>query len=155
MSSIVVAIGLATLALWVAGSAAHKKLPVWSRIAISGSTLGAAVSLTHYIGMKAAVFVGYPSSPDPIAPEGIAPMVFAITLGVLVAAVNILGMNLFFKYRELARLNSQKNQEQQVLMFRNVPYAVCPFIITTNWKYFTRKHYKTILRGVLFSTGEH
>ena len=116
MSSIVVAIGLATLALWVAGSAAHKKLPVWSRIAISGSTLGAAVSLTHYIGMKAAVFVGYPSSPDPIAPEGIAPMVFAITLGVLVAAVNILGMNLFFKYRELARLNSQKNQEQQVLI---------------------------------------
>jgi two-component system, sensor histidine kinase and response regulator len=55
--SIVVAVGLAIVALWVRYSQITASLGTWQRVFLSGAVMGAAIAGMHYSAMKAARFI--------------------------------------------------------------------------------------------------
>lgn len=113
--SIVVAVALAIFALGIASHHFNNKVKVWQRTVICGTVLGCAVCFMHYLGMYAAVFVGLPLTPAPIAPEGTGAMVVAITLGMAFISINVLGLHIF-RYREMAQIAYRENEVQQTLI---------------------------------------
>lgn len=113
--SIVVAIALSTFSLWLANSDFTRELKAWKRIILCGTVLGCAVCFMHYLGMEAAVFVGKPITPAPVAPDGTTALATAITFGMLFICVNGVGLNLI-KYREIAQAAQKESEEQQSLI---------------------------------------
>ena len=114
--SIVVAVGLAILSLWIGYSKISRKFSRWQRLAISGTVMGCAISGMHYTAMKAVVFLGQASSAVPIAPEGTWAMTVSITLGTLLLGLVVLGANVFVRNRELTRLALEARAELSVLV---------------------------------------
>ncbi len=99
--SIVLAVVLATLALWIRFRLHRTRLTLLLRVVISGIVLGLAISGMHYTGMAAARFIGQTTPPDDmiIFNSTFASMVlstFTITVTVLVTAANGL-----LRYRQL------------------------------------------------------
>ncbi|WP_336972114.1 MHYT domain-containing protein [Alcaligenes sp. PF14] len=99
--SIVLAVVLATLALWIRFRLHRTRLTLLQRVVISGIVLGLAISGMHYTGMAAARFIGQTTPPDDmiIFNSTFASMVlstFTITVTVLVTAANGL-----LRYRQL------------------------------------------------------
>lgn len=91
--SIVVAVALAMLALWVHSGLGRTALHPWLRFILGGLVMGAAIAGMHYTGMSAARFAEQPnmaadvtSSAQPYTALLLA--AFAILVGALVAAVN-------------------------------------------------------------------
>lgn len=114
--SIVVAVGLAILSLWIGYSKISRKLSRWQRLAISGAVMGCAISGMHYTAMKAVVFLGQASSAVPIAPDGTWAMTASITSGTLLLGLVVLGVNVFVRNRELTRLALEARAELSVLV---------------------------------------
>lgn len=99
--SIVLAVVLATVALWIRFRLHRTRLTLLQRVVISGIVLGLAISGMHYTGMAAARFIGQTTPPDDmiIFNSTFASMVlstFTITVTVLVTAANGL-----LRYRQL------------------------------------------------------
>ncbi len=99
--SIVLAVVLATLALWIRFRLHRTRLTLLQRVVISGIVLGLAISGMHYTGMAAARFIGETTPPDDmiIFNSTFASMVlstFTLTVTVLVTAANGL-----LRYRQL------------------------------------------------------
>ncbi|WP_322999675.1 MHYT domain-containing protein [Castellaniella sp.] len=91
--SIVVAVGLAMLALWIRFGLQQTRLDGRLRFVLSGVIMGVAIAGMHYTGMAAARFLGEPSLADNTirvdATYGaLALSSLTLTIGVLVAALN-------------------------------------------------------------------
>ncbi len=100
--SIVVAVALAMLALWIRFGVVglrHRLLAGWS-IVISGTVMGLAIAGMHYTGMAAARFVGRAAAVDPLASQttfvALAVTLITVALTIFVAAANGL-----LRYRQL------------------------------------------------------
>lgn len=113
--SVVVAVVLSIFSLGIAASKFSQRLKPWQRIVICGTVLGCAVCFMHYTGMKAALFIGIPTTPVPVAPESSGTLAVALTLGMLFISVNGIGLNLL-KYKEMAQVALKENEEQQALI---------------------------------------
>jgi PAS domain S-box-containing protein len=101
--SIVVAVALSTLALWLRFGLSQTLLGPLPRLLISGLVMGLAIAAMHYVGMAAARFIGTPdaaaSGPQFDAVfASIALSAFTVTATVLVSAINGL-----IRIRELYR----------------------------------------------------
>lgn len=99
--SIVLAVVLATVALWIRFRLHRTRLTLLQRVVISGIVLGLAISGMHYTGMAAARFIGQTTPPDDmiVFNSTFASMVlstFTITVTVLATAANGL-----LRYRQL------------------------------------------------------
>ncbi|HRL22828.1 MAG TPA: MHYT domain-containing protein [Alcaligenes sp.] len=99
--SILVAVVLAILALWIRFRLHRTGLTLLQRIVISGIIMGLAIAGMHYSGMAAARFIGEPSQPESMIMfnatfASLALSTFTITVTVLVTAANGL-----LRYRQL------------------------------------------------------
>ncbi|HET8596440.1 MAG TPA: MHYT domain-containing protein [Castellaniella sp.] len=91
--SIVVAVALAMLALWIRFGLQQTRLDPRLRFLLSGVIMGVAIAGMHYTGMAAVRFLGVPQMADhsirvDAAYGALALTSVAITIGVLVAALN-------------------------------------------------------------------
>ena len=99
--SIVLAVVLATVALWIRFRLRRTRLTLLQRVVISGIVLGLAISSMHYTGMAAARFIGQSTAPDNTIIfnstfASVALSAFTITVTALVTAANGL-----LRYRQL------------------------------------------------------
>lgn len=114
--SVLVAIVLAILSLWISYSKVSLRLGRWPRLMISGLVMGGAMSGMHYTAMKATVFIGTPQTAEPIAPAGTWTISLAITMGTFLLGLVVLGVNVFVRYREMARMADAARTELSVLV---------------------------------------
>ncbi|MYM29929.1 PAS domain S-box protein [Duganella sp. CY15W] len=106
--SIVVAVVLATLALWIRFGLRTLRLPRGVVGGISATVMGCAIAGMHYTGMAAARFVGQ-LPPDPVAQQNSTFLALAITLITVAFTVFVMAANGLLRYRELYR---QQNESQ-------------------------------------------
>jgi PAS domain S-box-containing protein len=109
--SIVVAVGLAVLALWVRHGLAVR-LPSydgWRLTLAAGVVMGMAISGMHYTGMAAARFVGTPTLEVGVGTLNRIPLALGITLVTVVASVLVGAAVGLARYRQLlARVQSKE-----------------------------------------------
>jgi len=99
--SIVLAVLLSTLALWIRFGLHGTRLSATLRVLLGGTVMGCAIASMHYAGMAAARFVG-------VAEPGFTPLTnqnahlaLAVTLMVLALGALIFGGNMLLRYRLL------------------------------------------------------
>ncbi|MYN07271.1 MHYT domain-containing protein [Pseudoduganella aquatica] len=116
--SIVVAVALATLALWVRFglSALRDRLSSAARLAIAGVIMGCAIAGMHYTGMAAARFVG---TVPPGTAGGVSDSMFlalAITLITVSLTLLVMSANGLLRYRALFFQLSQSESWMRALL---------------------------------------
>ena len=100
--SILVAVGLAILALWVRFGL-HGRLPeIWALL-LSALVMGLAISGMHYTGMAAARFVGTAESAQPIAMVDSLYLGSSIALITVALTVFVVAANALLRYRYLSQ----------------------------------------------------
>jgi PAS domain S-box-containing protein len=102
--SIVVAVSLAVLALWVrfgVRALALNKLSGLLQAIISGCAMGLAIAGMHYTGMAAARFIGPAQSATPMALQDALNIALSITLVSFLATVLVAGATGLSRYRQL------------------------------------------------------
>lgn len=100
--SILVAVGLAILALWVRFGL-HGRLPeIWALL-LSAVVMGLAISGMHYTGMAAARFVGTAESDLPIAMVDSLYLGSSISLVTIALTVFVVAANALLRYRYLSQ----------------------------------------------------
>jgi PAS domain S-box-containing protein len=117
--SIVAAISLAILALWIRFDLklhAHYKLSDLSLNIISALVMGSAISTMHYIGMSAARFVGQHDMTLMNAESDHSFLAFQIAVITLFSTVFVLGVNLLIKYRIVSAKAQSDEHRLQVIM---------------------------------------
>ena len=111
-TSIVVAVLLATLALWVRfGLQRHMRWRPWWASALAGSVMGLAIAGMHYMGMDALRFVG-PMDMDYF--DGSTEhrtLALAVTAVTVFAGALVLAINVGLRYRQLL-LEAQRNESR-------------------------------------------
>jgi len=118
--SIVVAVVLATLALWVRfGLSNLPWLGHHARLLLAGTVMGCAISGMHYTGMAAARFVGHPSAADH-ANSGSIFLALAITMITVVFTMLVVGANGLLRYRQLFRELSRSEAWMRALLTTTV-----------------------------------
>jgi PAS domain S-box-containing protein len=114
--SIIVAVALASLSLWVRYGLRDLSLGKRKTTLIAGVTMGCAIAGMHYTGMAAARFVGnVPNDPS----SGIANANFlalAITFTVALFTGLVLAFNWLLRYRELYRKLSQSESWMRTML---------------------------------------
>ncbi len=108
-ASIVVAVLLAMLALWIRFGLEHRWRPVWV-ISLGGLVMGCAVAGMHYTAMAAARFVGVGDGPCNTGLEDNGLLALAITVATLTISATTAGANGLMALR---RLNHQLLAERQ------------------------------------------
>jgi len=116
-ASIVVAVLLAILALWIRfGLRRSKRLSGVTRMLLGGTVMGLAISGMHYTGMAAARFVGLD---DPYYVQGSNVdyyMAFNIALLTVVVAAAAMSANGLMRYRELfLRMRQQQSRTRAIV----------------------------------------
>jgi len=123
--SIVVAVVLATLALWVRfglSSLSHR-LSEARRLALAGIVMGFAIAGMHYTGMEAARFVGHASlTPQKAASDTF--LALAISLITVAFTIFVLGANGLLRYRQLFRELSRSEAWMRALLTTTVDGVV-------------------------------
>ncbi len=109
--SIVVAVALAILALWIRFGLQGRVSASWA-LGLSALVMGLAISGMHYVGMAAARFVGIPESPVPMSIMDSGYIAAAITLITVTLAVFVVAANALLRYR---RLSTQLHASEQHL----------------------------------------
>ncbi|MDH1262803.1 PAS domain S-box protein [Pseudomonas sp. GD03944] len=99
--SIVVAVVLAILALWVRFGL-EGRLPTPWALAISALVMGLAISGMHYTGMAAARFVGVAETTTPMAVTDSGYIALAISLITVMLAIFVVAVNALLHYRRLS-----------------------------------------------------
>lgn len=131
--SILVAVTLAILALWISFGLDNKKtrkLNVNTKIAISSTVMGAAISGMHYTGMAAARFILPPGIELSRQPDEISFILATlITITTVAIICLVLGANLIFRYRD--KSNAAIHNEQRLIATMN---TAVDGIITINAK---------------------
>ena len=115
--SIVVAVALAVLALWVRHGLAVRlpRYDGWRLTLASGVVMGMAISGMHYTGMAAARFVGTPTQEFDVGTANRIPLALGITLVTVVASVLVGAAVGLARYRQLlARVQSKEARLQAI-----------------------------------------
>jgi PAS domain S-box-containing protein len=99
--SILVAVGLAILALWVRFGLEDRLPALWALL-ISALVMGLAISGMHYTGMQAARFVGVAESEQPVAVVDSLYLGSAISLITVALTVFVVAANALLRYRRLS-----------------------------------------------------
>ena len=99
--SIVVAIALAILALWVRFGL-EGRLPARWALLLSALVMGLAISGMHYTGMASARFVGVPESQTPMAMADNGYVAITITLLTVLLTVFVVAANTLLRYRRMS-----------------------------------------------------
>ncbi len=99
--SILVAVGLAILALWVRFGLEGRLPALWALL-LSALVMGLAISGMHYTGMKAARFVGVAESAHPIAVVDSLYLGAAISLITVALTVFVVAANALLRYRRIS-----------------------------------------------------
>jgi len=99
--SILVAVGLAILALWVRFGLEGRLPALWALL-LSALVMGLAISGMHYTGMKAARFVGVAESAYPIAVVDSLYLGAAISLITVALTVFVVAANALLRYRRMS-----------------------------------------------------
>ncbi|NWO07861.1 MAG: PAS domain S-box protein [Alteromonadaceae bacterium] len=110
--SILVAVVLGTLALWISfGLRRHRLLHGYKRRLLAGTIMGLAIAAMHYTGMEAARFIGEPD-PD-FLPGSNRHIMLALTIAFVTVSLSLLaaGVNAVARYRALMR-HSQKTASE-------------------------------------------
>ncbi|MES2257892.1 MAG: MHYT domain-containing protein [Pseudomonadota bacterium] len=116
--SIVVAVVLATLALWVRFGLRdlHGRLGEHACLVIAGVIMGCAIAGMHYTGMAAARFVGR-IVPDPASGIADAPFIaLAVTMTTVAFTILVVSANGLLRYRALFRQLSQSESWMRALL---------------------------------------
>jgi len=100
--SILVAVALAILALWVRFGL-EGRLPAPWALLLSALVMGLAISGMHYTGMAAARFVGSPESDAPMSVMDSGYIAIAIALLTVVLTVFVVAVNTLLRYRRISR----------------------------------------------------
>ncbi|MGP0170901.1 PAS domain S-box protein [Pseudomonas sp. NCHU5208] len=100
--SIIVAIALAILALWIRFGL-EGRLPAFWTLAISALVMGLAISGMHYTGMAAARFVGTPEFAEPTGVMDSGYIAVAITLLTVTLTVCVVAVNTLLRYRRMSQ----------------------------------------------------
>ena len=117
--SIVVAVVLATLALWIRFGLRSLKLPRFVLGGISATVMGCAIAGMHYTGMAAARFVGV--LPIDATPEQNSTFVaLAITLITVAFTVFVMAANGMLRYREMYRQQAESEAWMRALLTTTV-----------------------------------
>ena len=101
VASIVVAIALSTLALWIRFGLHGTRLSSFQIVLLSGIVMGCAIAGMHYFGMEAARFVGEDEPGFQSSINNIGYLALAITLMVLALGALVFGGNTLLRYRPL------------------------------------------------------
>jgi len=122
--SIVVAVVLATLALWVRfGLRNVRGLSESRRLLLAAIVMGCAIAGMHYTGMAAARFVGTPvATGQPTA--GSTFLALAITLIVVAFTVFVLAANALLRYRQLFQERTRSEAWMRALLTTTVDGVV-------------------------------
>ncbi|MBB3195959.1 MHYT domain-containing protein [Roseateles terrae] len=112
-ASIVVAVLLAMLALWIRFGLAHRWRPVWV-ISLGGLVMGGAVAGMHYTAMAAARFIGVGDGPCNTGLEDNGLLALAITLATLTISGVTAGANGLMALRRLNRELLEERQRKNV-----------------------------------------
>ena len=100
VASLVVAVALAILALWVRFGVARLRLSGALQLCLSGSIMGLAIAGMHYTGMAATRLYGV-ADPDAAPATEQLPLALLIALMTLVLAGGVAGINGLVRYRHL------------------------------------------------------
>ncbi|MDN4055289.1 MHYT domain-containing protein [Massilia sp. YIM B02763] len=118
--SIVVAVVLATLALWVRfGLSNLRRLGHHWRLLLAGIVMGCAIAGMHYTGMAAARFIGHPAAADPQSGSSTF-LALVITMITVVFTMVVLGANGLLRYRQLFRDLSRSEAWMRALLTTTV-----------------------------------
>lgn len=118
--SIVVAVVLATLALWVRfGLSNVRRLGHHWRLLLAGIVMGCAIAGMHYTGMAAARFIGHPAAADPQSGSSTF-LALVITMITVVFTMVVLGANGLLRYRQLFRDLSRSEAWMRALLTTTV-----------------------------------
>lgn len=121
ITSIVVAISLAILALWISFGLNKKETSRFSKnvkVALSSCVMGAAISSMHYIGMAAARFVLPPGMELSEQSTEISTILALIVTGITILIIFIvLGTNLIFRYKDISA--TAINNERRLIATMN------------------------------------
>jgi PAS domain S-box-containing protein len=122
--SIVVAVVLATLALWVRfGLSSVRGMSESRRLLLAGVVMGCAIAGMHYTGMEAARFVGHATLTAQKAQSDTF-LALAITLITVVFTIVVLGVNGLLRYRQLFRDLSRSEAWMRALLTTTVDGVV-------------------------------
>ncbi|MFT5533302.1 MAG: PAS domain S-box-containing protein [Burkholderiaceae bacterium] len=122
--SILVAVMLACLALWVRfGLQSSSRLKEWQKLLMSGVVMGSAVVSMHTLGMFAARFVGTAESTQPLPADSAGFISVAVTLGTVLLTVIILVANLLLRHRALFQSTLRDRERQYRSLITNIPGA--------------------------------
>jgi PAS domain S-box-containing protein len=122
--SIVVAVVLATLALWVRfGLSGVMHLKEAHRLLLAGIVMGCAIAGMHYTGMEAARFVGH-ATLDPQKAAGSTQLALWISLITVAFTFVVLGLNGLLRYRQLFRDLSRSEAWMRALLTTTVDGVV-------------------------------
>jgi len=138
--SIVVAVALAILALWVRFGL-EGRLPTFWALLLSALVMGLAISGMHYTGMAAARFVGTPESEVPMAVVDSGYIAIAITLLTVALTVFVVAANTLLRYR---RMSLQLKASEQHL--RSIFDTALDAIITVDHTGTLRSANRTVSR---------
>ncbi len=128
--SLVIAVVLANLALWIRfGLQQHKAYSTTRSIVLGGIVMGLAISGMHYTGMAAARFIGDAETLNAAASQDRTILALSIALITLIASLFVLGGNAILRYFRLY----QQIQENEVRL-RAVVETAIDGIITINRK---------------------
>jgi PAS domain S-box-containing protein len=123
-ASILLAILLAILALWVRFGLQHStRLRGWQNLLLSGTVMGAAIVGMHTLGMLAARFIGVAESAVPLAATSAGFISIAVTLGTVTLTLFVLAANGLLRYRQLFQNTLRDSERQYRSLIGNLPGA--------------------------------
>ena len=123
--SIVVAVVLATLALWVRFGLSHvTRLKEWHRLLLAGIVMGCAIAAMHYTGMAAARFVGHAATLTAKQAANSTLLALWISLITVAFTILVLGTNGLLRYRQLFRELSRSEAWMRALLTTTVDGVV-------------------------------
>lgn len=115
--SILVAVVLGTLALWISfGLRRHRLFRGYQRRLLAGTVMGLAIAAMHYTGMEAARFIG---DPDPnFMPGSNRHIILALAIAFVTVSLSLLaaGVNAVARYRALMRRSQEYASELQAIV---------------------------------------
>lgn len=138
--SIVVAVALAILALWVRFGL-EGRLPTRWALMLSALVMGLAISGMHYTGMAAARFVGTPESQTPMAVVDSGYIAIGITLLTVALTIFVVAANTLLRYRHMG--HQLKASEQHL---RSIFDTALDAIITVDHTGTLRSANRAVLR---------
>ena len=115
--SIVVAVMLGTLALWISFGLRHRtRLRGYKRRLLAGTVMGLAIAGMHYTAMEAARFIGQPA-PD-FLPGSNSHTILALTIAFVTVTLSLLasGVNAVARYRALMRRSQETASELRTIV---------------------------------------